>query len=66
LNGEGDFIDIYVNASDWFGNSATTVKKLILVQEAGLRIIVQKPVGRTFAFGQPVDFLVSFDSGGNP
>jgi hypothetical protein len=65
LNGEEDFIDLYVNASDPLGNSAGSVKKLILVpKETDLRLIVQSPVGRTFAFGQNVEFAVSFDSGG--
>jgi len=67
LNGEEDFIDLYVNASDSLGNRAGSVKKLILVpKETDLRLIIQSPVARTFAFGQEVEFSVSFDSGGKP
>ena len=64
MKGEGAFIDIYVNAS--FANGTVdTVKKLILVpKDSELQMIIQKPVGRSFAFGQSADFRVILAAGG--
>ncbi len=65
IDGEEDFIDLYVNASDPEGNNAGSVKKLILVpKDSDLRLVVQDPVTRSFAYGETVDFNVLFDSSG--
>jgi hypothetical protein len=64
MKGEGAFIDIYVNAS-FVNGTVGTVKKLILVpKDSELQMIIQEPAGRSFAFGQSVDFKVIFDAGG--
>lgn len=65
MNGEGAFIDIFVNASDSQGPFASAAKKLILVpKDSDLRMIIQGPPGRSFAYGQPVEFNIIFDGSG--
>jgi hypothetical protein len=65
MNGEGAFIDIYVNASDSNGTIVSAVKKLILVpKDSDLRMVIQEPTGRSFAFGQSAGFKIMFDAGG--
>lgn len=65
ITGEEDFIDIYANAIDPSGNNASSVKKLVLVpKDSDLRLIVQDPVTRSFAYGETVDFNILFDSSG--
>lgn len=65
MNGEGAFIDIYVNASGSNKTNVSAVKKLILVpKNSDLRMIIQDPAGRSFAYGQSAGFKIIFNAGG--
>ena len=59
VSGEEDFIDIYVNVTDSAGFQGMGLKKLVVSPpDAKMSLLVVKPSGSEFAYGQEVEFRV--------